>query len=47
MESKIIIRDHAKISNKFFPENERENVKLNFSSSLRYREIIQTERRHT
>ena len=47
MESKIIIRDHAKISNKFFSENERENVNLNFSSSLRYREIIQTERRHT
>ena len=29
----------------FFPEKEQENVKLNFSSSLRCREIIQTERR--
>ena len=46
MESKTIIRDHAKISDKFFPEKEQENVKLNFSSSLRCREIIQTERRH-
>ena len=47
MESKTIISDHAKISNKFFPEKEQENVKLSFSSSLRYREIIQTEKRHT
>ena len=30
----------------FFPEKEQENVKLNFWSSLRCREIIQTERRH-
>ena len=29
----------------FFPEKEQENVQLNFSSSLRCREIIQTERR--